>query len=64
MTNRVRELRKSRGWTQEQLGDRLKVSRQTINAIENNRYDPRLSLALEMSTALGETVEGIFGDIR
>ena len=62
MKNRVRELRKTCGWTQEQLGDRLEVSRQTINAIENNRYDPRLSLAFEIAEALGETVETIFGN--
>ncbi|MBT7330532.1 MAG: helix-turn-helix transcriptional regulator, partial [Oceanospirillaceae bacterium] len=45
MNNCVRELRKKNGWTQLQLGEELQVSRQTINAIENDRYDPSLSLA-------------------
>lgn len=62
MKNRVRELRKRMGWTQEQLGDMLEVSRQTINSIENQRYDPSLSLALKISRIFKQTVEGIFVD--
>jgi putative transcriptional regulator len=60
MNNCVRELRKQRGWTQLQLGDKLRVSRQTINAIENNRYDPSLSLAFSMSDVFGKPIESIF----
>jgi len=60
MKNRVRELRKNRSWTQEQFGDLLEVSRQTINSIENGRFDPSLTLALKMSELLEESVEGIF----
>lgn len=60
MKNRVRELRKSRRMTQEQFGDQLKVSRQTINSIENGRYDPSLTLALKIAKLLGESVEEIF----
>ena len=60
MKNRVRELRKQHGWTQLQLGEQLQVSRQTINAIENNRYDPSLPLAFGISEVLGETIETIF----
>ena len=46
--------------TQEQFGDQLKVSRQTINSIENGRYDPSLTLALKIAKLLGESVEEIF----
>ncbi len=58
--NRVREMRKSRQWTQEQLADLLEVSRQTINSIENGRYDPSLTLALKIARLLDDSVEGIF----
>ena len=60
MKNRVRDLRKSRGWTQEQFGDRLEVSRQTINSIENGRFDPSLTLALKIAKLLENSVEEIF----
>jgi putative transcriptional regulator len=60
MKNRVRELRKNRRWTQEQFGDLLEVSRQTINSIENGRFDPSLTLALKIAELLEESVEGIF----
>lgn len=60
MNNRVRELRKKNDWTQSDLGERLDVSRQTINAIENHRYDPSLSLALKIAETFGKTVEEIF----
>ncbi len=60
MRNRVRELRRQNEWTQSGLGEQLQVSRQTINAIENNRYDPSLSLALKIAETFGKTVEEIF----
>ena len=60
MKNRVRELRKNRRWTQQQFGDLLEVSRQTINSIENGRYDPSLTLALKIAEVLEESVESIF----
>ena len=60
MKNRVRELRKSRKWTQEKFGDLLEVSRQTINSIENGRYDPSLTLALKIAHILEDSVENIF----
>jgi len=60
MKNRVRELRKNRSWTQEQFGDLLEVSRQTINSIENGRFDPSLTLALKIAKLLEEPVEDIF----
>ena len=51
MRNRVRELRTERGWSQTELGERLGVSRQTVNAIENERYDPSLPLAFLIAKA-------------
>ena len=60
MKNRVRELRKNRNLTQEQFGDLLEVSRQTINSIENGRFDPSLTLALKIARSLEDSVEGIF----
>lgn len=46
--------------TQEGLAKKCKVSRQTINSIENDQYDPTLKLAFKLATALGSTVDGIF----
>ena len=60
MKNHVRELRRQNKWTQSELGEKLQVSRQTINAIENNRYDPSLSLALKIAETFEKTVEEIF----
>lgn len=62
MKNRVGELREERGWTKVDLGDRLGVSRQTIHAIETERYDPSLPLALAIAKLFGKSVEAIFGD--
>ncbi len=60
MKNRLRELRAERGWSQTDLAERLKVSRQTINAIENERYDPSLPLAFEIARVFGAAIEAIF----
>ena len=60
MENRIRDLRKAAGVSQEELAKRCGVSRQTINAIENNKYDPTLSLAFSLAGALGTTVDGLF----
>lgn len=60
MRNRVRELRTEHGWSQTELGERLGVSRQTVNAIENERYDPSLPLAFLIARAFGLTIEQIF----
>lgn len=62
MKNRVRELRTARGWTQVELAEQLDVSRQTIHAIESERYDPSLPLALAIAKLFGKRVEAIFGD--
>lgn len=61
MKNCVQELREARGWTKVELGDRLKVSRQTIYAIESGLYDPSLPLALEIAKLFSLPVEQIFG---
>ena len=60
MENCIRDLRKAAGVSQEELAKQCGVSRQTINAIENNKYDPTLSLACSLARALGTTVDGLF----
>lgn len=60
MKNRLRSLRAERGWSQADLAERLDVSRQTINAIETEKYDPSLPLALKIARLFGSTVEQIF----
>lgn len=60
MENQIRVLRKEKGISQEDLARRCGVSRQTINAIENNKYDPTLGLAMRMARLLGTAVEDIF----
>ncbi len=60
VTNRVRELRSEREWSQAELGERLEVSRQAVNAIENGKHDPSLSLAFRIARLFGEPVEMIF----
>lgn len=60
MRNRVRELRTAEGWTQADLALRLKVSRNSVNAIETGRYEPSLTLAMRIARVFGKPVEGIF----
>ena len=60
MTNRVRELRKAQGYRQEDLAAALGVSRQTIIAVENNKYNPTLELAMKLARYLQTTVEELF----
>ena len=60
MRNRVKELRKQAGLRQEDLARMLGVSRQTIIAIENNKYDPTLALAMKLAHLLGLHVDDIF----
>ncbi|WP_285415948.1 helix-turn-helix transcriptional regulator [Pseudomonas sp. efr-133-TYG-5] len=62
MKNRLKELRAERTWSQVELAERLGVSRQTINAIENERYDPSLPLAFQIARAFGLPIESIFDD--
>jgi len=58
--NRVKELRNSRRWTQEQLADAVGVSRQSINSIERDRYVPSLPLALTFARVFGCSTDEIF----
>ena len=60
MTNRLRELRAERGWSQLELGQQVSVSRQTINAIETGRYDPGLPLAFKIARLFDRKIEDIF----
>ena len=62
MNNRLRELRAERGWSQADLGERLDVSRQSVNAIETGRYDPSLPLAFRIARLFALPIEGIFSD--
>ncbi len=60
MKNRIRELRARHRMSQAELADRLGVSRQTVNAIENDKYDPNLSVAFLISGIFDEPVEDVF----
>ena len=60
LKNRVKELRTSRGWTQQQLADLVGVSRQSINSIERERYEPSLTLALRFAQVFGRRTDDIF----
>lgn len=60
MENKIRELRKELGLSQEKLAKQSNVSRQTINAIENNKYDPTLELAFKLAKVLRVTVDELF----
>jgi len=60
MDNRVRELRTAAGLRQEDLAERVAVSRQTIISIEGGRYNPSLELAWRLSKELGTSIEGLF----
>lgn len=60
MRNRLRVLRAERGWSQAELAAQLGVSRQTVNAIENERYDPSLPLAFGIARLFGSNIEEVF----
>jgi len=60
MKSRLKELRAERGWSQGDLADRLAVSRQTVNALENGRYDPSLPLAFAIARLFEQPIEAIF----
>lgn len=60
MKNRLKALRADRGWTQEELGRRLGVSRQAVIALEGDRHDPSLDLAYRIAALFGLAVEEIF----
>ena len=60
MKNSIREKRKALGLSQEELARRCGVTRQTVNAIENDKYDPSLVLAMKLARFLQTTVEELF----
>lgn len=60
MQNRLRVLRAERDWSQAELAGRLKVSRQTVNAIETGKYDPSLPLAFKIAQLFEKPIEAIF----
>jgi putative transcriptional regulator len=60
MKNRLKVLRAERNWSQQELANELGVSRQTINAIETEKYDPSLPLALKVARLFDQAVEMIF----
>ena len=62
MKNKLRELRAEKAWSQGDLADKLGVSRQTINAIETEKYDPSLPLAFKIARLFEQSIEAIFQD--
>ena len=62
MKNRLKVLRAERNWSQSELGDRLGVSRQAVNATETGKYDPSLPLAFKLARLFEMGIEGIFED--
>lgn len=62
MKSRVRELREKQGWSQGEMADLLDVSRQTVNAIETEKYDPSLPLAFKIARLFSMRIETIFHD--
>jgi putative transcriptional regulator len=58
--NRLRVLRAERGWSQAEVAQRLSVSRQTVNAIENGKYDPSLPLAFGIARLFELQIEDVF----
>ena len=62
MKNHLKDLRAERNWTQADLADRVNVSRQTINAIEKEKFDPSLPIAFRIARVFDATIEEIFID--
>lgn len=60
MNNRIQDLRKEKGLTQQGLAEKLGVSRQTIISLENGKYNPSISLAYKLAKAFGLTIEDVF----
>lgn len=60
MNNRLEQIRKDNGFTQEELAIKLEVSRQTINSLEKGRYNPSILLAFKISKTFGMLIEDIF----
>jgi putative transcriptional regulator len=62
MINRLRVLRAERAWSQAELGERLGVSRQAVNAIETGKHDPSLPLAFRIARLFDKPIEDIFSE--
>jgi putative transcriptional regulator len=62
LENRLKRMREAKGWSQGELARRLSVSRQTINAVETDKYDPSLPLGLRMAKLFGVAVPQLFID--
>jgi putative transcriptional regulator len=60
MRNRLKVLRAENDWSQTRLAEVLRVSRQTVNAIETGKYDPSLPLAFDLARVFGKKIEEIF----
>lgn len=60
MINRLKDLRTTRGWSQQALAERLDISRQSVIAIETGRYDPSLPLAFRIAELFGLAIEDVF----
>lgn len=60
MKNRLKVLRAERDWSQADLAEKLNVSRQTVNAIETEKYDPSLPLAFQIAELFEKSIEDIF----
>lgn len=60
MNNKIKAYRKEQGMSQQALSEKVEVSRQTINAIENNKYDPTLTLAFNLANVLKTSVDDLF----
>ena len=60
MKNRIKQLRKELGYTQKELGDKVGVSRQAINAIETEKFDPSIWLAYDLAHFFGISIEELF----
>jgi putative transcriptional regulator len=58
--NRLKVLRAERDWSQQDLAERLQVSRQSVNAIETGKYDPSLPLAFRLAELFGLPIEEVF----
>lgn len=60
MKNRLRALRTEQNWTQAEVAEKLGVSRQTVNAVETEKYEPSLGLAFKIAHLFGRPIEEIF----
>ena len=60
MKNNLKKLRESKGLSQQKLGNILGVSRQTINSVENGKFDPSLTLAIKLTKFFDEPIDSIF----